>query len=138
MANHAREKRGVKQERGDRRNTNPPSLTVVSNVPKTDDHTLEPTITDPASWTLEFCLKMADLAREDKNPLPPHTWVLRGHTIAHAIENKKKHPYIGMPVNGDGRELPVAPPAISGDFKSQLLSAVGDRVTMNDFAPPSD
>lgn len=137
MTNHAREKRGNKADRGPKASV-PPTLTVVSNTTHTDDRPCESTITDPASWTLNFCLKMAELAREDKNPLPPHTWVLRGHTIAHAIDNKKKHPYIGMPVNGDGRELPTPPPAIPGDFKSQLLSAVGDRVTMKEFAPPSD
>lgn len=126
MANHAREKRGNKTDRGPK-NAAPPTLTVVSNITHIDNHPREPTITDPESWTPEFCFEMAAKARVDKNPLPPHVWSLRGHTIAFAAEQKKKHPFIGMPVNEHGETIATPPAAVPGDWKTELLGAIAER-----------
>ena len=129
MANHAREKRG-KNQRGDRPAA-PPILTVVPNSALKDDHPSEnvsSSIGNPSSWTAEFCFNIANLAREDKNPLPPHTWVLRGHTIAHAQKSKKKHPYAGMPVNEHGETVAAPVTAIRSDWKTELLGAFTSEV----------
>ena len=139
MPNNAREPRD-KPKRGTK-SAAAPTLTVVPTSKPADDQPPQnavPTLTVPASWTPDFCLDMAKLSREDQNPLPPHIWTLRAHTIAFAGEHKKKHPFLGMPVNEHGGELPLPPTAIPRDFKSQLLGALGDRVTMKEFAPPSD
>ena len=70
-----------------------------------DGPKIEPILTNPASWTPGFCFKMAELSREDKNPLLPHVWTKRGHCIAHQARERRKHPYAGMPVNAAGQTI---------------------------------
>lgn len=122
MANHAREKRvGRTHEQN-----STPTLTLVPDTQTEETQcSKNPTLSDPASWTPEFCFQMAKSARntESSPPVSPHEWSRRGHTIAFQIERKGKHPYKGMPIDSDGREV-VKPAHIAEDWKIQLLGAV--------------
>lgn len=123
MANHSRQKR----EKSSRQEH--PTLVAVPVQKAADAVPLrQPLASDPASWTLDFCLAMAKLSREDQNPLPAHVWTTRGYVIAFELERKKKHPFAGMPVNEFGEAIPTPPVVISGDWKTELLGAFTSEV----------